>query len=198
MHRKHLTHLRVELSQTRYNSGQRLCRQGITAQPPSHQETKPMPYREASARLQALLQRQDRVLTVMHPPSAALAQVMEAAGAEVGFVGTSGVIGAYTGMEDVGTASLSECVMIGGWIARAVQFPVILDGDTDTGGLWRYVASSRTASKRTRWHPHRRSADRRQTRHRHGRDGSRGPRRGARTLSSGRGPESATSIPILW
>ena len=94
-----------------------------------------MPYRDASARLQALLQRQDRVLTVMHPPSAALAQVMEAAGAEAGFVGTSGVIGAYTGMEDVGTASLSECVMIGGWIARAVQFPVILDGDTGHGGI---------------------------------------------------------------
>ena len=39
-----------------------------------------MPYREASARLQALLQRQHRVLPVLHPPSAALAQVMEAAG----------------------------------------------------------------------------------------------------------------------
>ena len=38
-------------------------------------------------------------------------------------------------MEDVGTASLSECVMIGGWIARAVQFPVILDGDTGHGGI---------------------------------------------------------------
>ncbi|MEE8291322.1 MAG: isocitrate lyase/PEP mutase family protein, partial [Candidatus Tectomicrobia bacterium] len=90
---------------------------------------------EASARLQALLQRQDRVLTVMHPPSAALARVMEAAGAEAGFVGTSGVIGSYTGMEDVGTATLPECVMIGGWIARAVQFPVILDGDTGHGGI---------------------------------------------------------------
>ena len=32
----------------------------------------------------------------MHPPTAALAQVMEAAGAEAGFVGTSGVIGGYT------------------------------------------------------------------------------------------------------
>jgi 2-methylisocitrate lyase-like PEP mutase family enzyme len=94
-----------------------------------------MPYQEATARLQALMQRQDQMLTVMHPPSAALAQVMQAAGAEAGFVGTSGVIGSYTGMEDVGTATLSECVMIGGWIARAVQFPVILDGDTGHGGV---------------------------------------------------------------
>ena len=45
------------------------------------------------------------------------------------------MIGAYTGMEDVGTASLSECLMIGGWIARAVQFPVILDGGTGHGGI---------------------------------------------------------------
>ena len=92
-----------------------------------------MPYQEATAKLQALMRRQDRVLTVMHPPSVALARVMEAAGAEAGFVGTSGVIGSYTGMEDVGTASMPECVMIGGWIARAVSFPVILDGDTGHG-----------------------------------------------------------------
>jgi methylisocitrate lyase len=71
----------------------------------------------------------------MHPPTAALAQVMEAGGSEAGFVGTSGVIGGYTGMEDVGTATLSECVQIGGWIARAVSFPVILDGDTGHGGI---------------------------------------------------------------
>ena len=94
-----------------------------------------MPYQEASARLQELIQRQDKVLTVMHPPSAGLARVMEAAGAEAGFVGTSGVVGSYTGMEDVGTATLQECIMIAGWIARSVRFPVILDGDTGHGGI---------------------------------------------------------------
>jgi 2-methylisocitrate lyase-like PEP mutase family enzyme len=71
----------------------------------------------------------------MHTPSAGLAKVMQEAGAEAGFVGTSGVVGAYTGMEDVGVASAPECVMIGGWIARAVDFPVILDGDTGHGGI---------------------------------------------------------------
>jgi len=94
-----------------------------------------MPYREATARLQELIHRQDRVLTVMHTPSAGLAKAMDAAGAEAGFVGTAGVVGAYTGMEDVGVASIPECVMIGGWIARAVSFPVILDGDTGHGGI---------------------------------------------------------------
>lgn len=94
-----------------------------------------MPFREATARLRALLARQDRVLTVMHTPSAGLARAMEAAGAEAGFVGTAGVVGAYTGMEDVGVASVPECVTIGGWIARTVEFPVILDGDTGHGGI---------------------------------------------------------------
>ena len=94
-----------------------------------------MPYEEATARLQALIQRPDRVLTVMHTPSAGLAKAMDEAGAEAGFVGTAGVVGAYTGMEDVGVASLPECVMIGGWIARAVRIPVILDGDTGHGGI---------------------------------------------------------------
>ncbi|MCH8898126.1 MAG: isocitrate lyase/PEP mutase family protein [Chloroflexi bacterium] len=102
----------------------------------------------ATAKLQELIHRQDRVLTVMHPPSASLARVMETAGAEAGFVGTSGVVGAYTGMEDLGTATSTECVTIGGWIARAVDFPVILDGDTGHGGIMavrRIVAESISA-----------------------------------------------------
>jgi 2-methylisocitrate lyase-like PEP mutase family enzyme len=94
-----------------------------------------MPYHAATARLQELIRRQDRVLTVMHTPSAGLAKAMDEAGAEAGFVGTAGVVGAYTGMEDVGVASIPECVTIGGWIARAVRFPVILDGDTGHGGI---------------------------------------------------------------
>ena len=94
-----------------------------------------MPYQQATARLQELIHRQGRVLTVMHPPSAALAQVMEAGGIEAGFVGTSGVVGSYTGMEDVGVATIPECVQIGGWIARSVAFPVMLDGDTGHGGI---------------------------------------------------------------
>ena len=94
-----------------------------------------MPYQQATAKLQELIHRQDKVLTVMHPPSAALARVMEAAGAEAGFSGTGGVVGSYTGMGDVGVATMNECVTIAGWIARSVRFPVIMDGDTGHGGI---------------------------------------------------------------
>jgi len=87
-----------------------------------------------SARLRALLARKGRVLSVLHPPTAALARIMERAGCEAGFVGTSAVVGGYTGLADVGTATMGECVQIGKWIAGAVEFPVILDGDTGHGG----------------------------------------------------------------
>jgi 2-methylisocitrate lyase-like PEP mutase family enzyme len=96
-------------------------------------------------RLQQLIHRTDRVLAVMHAPSAAHARLMEAAGAEVAFVGTSGVVGAYTGLADVGVATLTECVTIASWIARSVRFPVIIDGDTGHGGIMavrRLVAES--------------------------------------------------------
>jgi 2-methylisocitrate lyase-like PEP mutase family enzyme len=86
-------------------------------------------------RLQQLIHRQDKVLPVLHTPTAALARVMQAQGCEVGFVGTGGVVGGYTGMADVGTAGLSECVQIAGWIAGSVDFPVMMDGDTGHGGI---------------------------------------------------------------
>jgi 2,3-dimethylmalate lyase len=89
----------------------------------------------ASARLQALIHRQGKVLAVMHPPTAALARIMEKSGCEALFVGTSAVVGGYTGMADVGTASMTECVQIAGWIASSVSIPVIMDGDTGHGGI---------------------------------------------------------------
>jgi 2,3-dimethylmalate lyase len=87
------------------------------------------------ARLRELIHRKERVLAVLHAPSAALARIMELGGCEAGFVGTSGVVGAYTGLADVGTATLTECVTIAGWIAQTVKFPVIMDGDTGHGGI---------------------------------------------------------------
>src|SRR5499427_6812035 len=65
-----------------------------------------------SARLQELIHRRDKVLAVLHPPTAAHARIMERAGCEALFVGTGGVVGAYTGLADVGTATMTECVMI--------------------------------------------------------------------------------------
>src|SRR5215469_2751133 len=89
----------------------------------------------ASAKLQKLIHRRDKVLAVLHPPTAAHARIMERAGCEALFVGTGGVVGAYTGMADVGTATLGECVEIAGWIADSVKIPVIMDGDTGHGGI---------------------------------------------------------------
>ena len=63
-----------------------------------------------SANLQTLIHRRDKVLAVLHPPSAAHARIMEKAGCEALFVGTGGVVGAYTGLADVGTATMTECV----------------------------------------------------------------------------------------
>src|SRR3989442_3014295 len=88
-----------------------------------------------STKLRELLARKDRVLSVLHPPTAALARIMERAGCEAGFVGTSAVVGGYTGLADVGTATMTECVQIGKWIAGSVSFPVLLDGDTGHGGV---------------------------------------------------------------
>ena len=88
-----------------------------------------------TTRLRKLLSRTDRVLVMLHPPSAAHARIMEAAGVEALFVGTGAVVGAYTGFADVGVASMTECVTIGGWIARSVAIPVMLDGDTGHGGI---------------------------------------------------------------
>jgi 2-methylisocitrate lyase-like PEP mutase family enzyme len=88
-----------------------------------------------SARLQQLIHRRDKVLAVLHPPTAAHARIMERAGCEALFVGTGGVVGAYTGLADVGTATMSECVEVAGWIADSVKIPVIMDGDTGHGGI---------------------------------------------------------------
>ena len=99
------------------------------AHPTSAAATRP------TTRLKQLIHRKDKVLAVLHPPTAAHARIMEQAGAEVAFVGTGGVVGAYTGLADVGTATMTECVTIAGWIARSVGFPVIMDGDTGHGGI---------------------------------------------------------------
>ena len=89
----------------------------------------------AALRLRALMEQRERVVSVLHPPSAHLARIMEMAGCEIGFVGTGSVVGAYTGLADVGTATMLECVTVAGWIAQSVRFPVIMDGDTGHGGV---------------------------------------------------------------
>ena len=88
-----------------------------------------------SARLKELIHRQGKCLAVLHPPTATHGRIMEQAGCEAGFVGTGGVVGSYTGLADVGTMTMMECVQVAGWIAQSVKFPVMMDGDTGHGGV---------------------------------------------------------------
>src|SRR5437660_11840975 len=88
-----------------------------------------------SANLQTLIHRRDKVLAVLHPPTAAHARIMEKAGCEALFVGTGGVVGAYTGLADVGTPTMTECGTIAGWNADSVPVPVSMDGDPGHDGL---------------------------------------------------------------
>ena len=85
--------------------------------------------------LRDLLARQSKVLAVLGPISGQQAKIMEHCGVEAGFVGTGLTFGHITGLADNGVASSTECLMLGGYIARAVAFPVILDGDTGHGGV---------------------------------------------------------------
>lgn len=71
----------------------------------------------------------------MNTPSARLARVMEAAGAEMGFVGTNGEVSAHTGRGGEGVNTLTEAVTVAGWIARAVTMPIVMDADAGHGGV---------------------------------------------------------------
>lgn len=92
------------------------------------------PCTTAGERLRDLLSREHSVLPVVGVPSARYGKIMQATGTVAGFVGTSITWGNYTGLPDTGIASAPECVAIGGQIARVVDFPLILDGDTGHGG----------------------------------------------------------------
>ena len=153
MWREKIRHLvrRVAQYQTKrlYVSSERLCRylgtffllehrvqqRAQTGQTTARTGGGSMTTVKSTTRLQQLIHRTGRVLAVMHAPSASHARIMEAAGTEAAFVGTSGVVGAYTGLADVGVATMMECVTIAGWIARSVGFPIIMDGDTGHGGI---------------------------------------------------------------
>jgi 2,3-dimethylmalate lyase len=88
-----------------------------------------------TTRLKQRIERTDKVLAVLGTPNAFHGKIMEAAGCEAAFIGTSITGGNYTGLPDTGVLSATECVTFGGYIARAVNFPVILDGDTGHGGV---------------------------------------------------------------
>jgi 2-methylisocitrate lyase-like PEP mutase family enzyme len=81
-----------------------------------------------------LLARPGVVLAVLGTPDAGTAKIMEAAGVEAAFIGTGITGGRYTGLGDTGLISSTEALWIAKYIAGAVSFPLILDGDTGHGG----------------------------------------------------------------
>jgi 2-methylisocitrate lyase-like PEP mutase family enzyme len=84
--------------------------------------------------LRQLLARPGVVLAVLGTPDAGSAKLMEAAGVEAAFIGTGITGGRYTGLGDTGLISSTEALWIAKYIADAVSFPIILDGDTGHGG----------------------------------------------------------------
>jgi 2-methylisocitrate lyase-like PEP mutase family enzyme len=74
------------------------------------------------------------VLAVLGTPDAGTAKLMEAAGVEAAFIGTGITGGRYTGLGDTGLITATEALWIAKYIAGAVSFPIILDGDTGHGG----------------------------------------------------------------
>jgi 2-methylisocitrate lyase-like PEP mutase family enzyme len=90
--------------------------------------------KSAGKQLRDLLRREGQVLAVLGAYNAYIASMMDRAGVEAGFVGGSITGGAYTGFPDSGVLTATEAVQFGGYIAQAVSFPLILDGDTGHGG----------------------------------------------------------------
>ena len=84
--------------------------------------------------LRDLLARPGVVLPVLGTPDAGTAKIMEAAGVEAAFIGTGITGGRYTGLGDTGLITATEALWIAKYIAGAVSFPIILDGDTGHGG----------------------------------------------------------------
>jgi 2-methylisocitrate lyase-like PEP mutase family enzyme len=84
--------------------------------------------------LRELLARPGKVLAVLGTPDAGTAKIMESAGVEAAFIGTGITGGRYTGLGDTGLITATEALWIAKYIAGAVSFPLILDGDTGHGG----------------------------------------------------------------
>lgn len=86
-------------------------------------------------KLRDLFARSGVVLSMCQAPNALHARIMESAGIEAFFVGGGKAVGNYTAYPNTSVATMSELVMIGGYFARAISAPVLLDGDAGPGSL---------------------------------------------------------------
>jgi len=67
-------------------------------------------------------------------PNAAIARQVERAGFKAVYVSGAGMANATAGVPDIGLLSMTEVVMLAGYVADAVTIPAIVDADTGFGG----------------------------------------------------------------
>jgi methylisocitrate lyase len=68
--------------------------------------------------------------------NAATARLIERAGFPAVYVSGAGLANATAGVPDIGLLSLSEVAQLAGYIAQAVEIPVLADADTGFGGTF--------------------------------------------------------------
>ncbi|MFL6585069.1 MAG: methylisocitrate lyase [Chthoniobacterales bacterium] len=66
--------------------------------------------------------------------NASTARLVERAGFDAVYISGAGLCNATAGVPDVGLLTLTEVVMLAGYVARAIEIPAIVDADTGFGG----------------------------------------------------------------
>jgi 2-methylisocitrate lyase-like PEP mutase family enzyme len=86
-------------------------------------------------KLRSMLARPGQPVFVAHAIDALSAQLMQAAGYEASFIGTSGVQSRWTNLADRGITTMMEAIRICKYFCEAVPtYPLIIDGDAGHGG----------------------------------------------------------------
>jgi methylisocitrate lyase len=86
----------------------------------------------AAARLRELIR--DGCVAMPGVFNASVARLVERAGFDAVYISGAGLCNATAGVPDVGLLTMSEVVLLAGYIARAVKIPCIVDADTGFGG----------------------------------------------------------------
>ncbi|MFL6542499.1 MAG: methylisocitrate lyase [Chthoniobacterales bacterium] len=86
----------------------------------------------APARLRELIR--DGCIAMPGVFNASTARLVERAGFDAVYISGAGLCNATAGVPDVGLLTMSEVVLLAGYIARAVKIPCIVDADTGFGG----------------------------------------------------------------
>ena len=68
-------------------------------------------------------------------PNASIARQIERTGFDAVYISGAGLANCTAGLPDIGLLTLSEVVLLAGFIAKAVKIPAIVDADTGFGGV---------------------------------------------------------------